>query len=182
MTALRWARGAAKEYGGDPERIAVGGDSAGGNLSAAAAIELAGTPDAPKAAVLIYGVFDFATMADVQADHPQVSSALADMGRNLVELMVGSYLGSDPGAALLADPRVSPVHHAHKLPPTHIMVGSADPLVAQAESLARALETAGVPFEHFVDEGMPHGYAQMEFLAPTRPAIERMVAFLRARL
>jgi len=182
VTALRWAADAAKQYGGDPERIAVGGDSAGGNLSAAAAIELAGSAHAPKAALLIYGVFDFATIGAVQADHPQVDGPLAEMGQKLVDLMVGSYLGEDPGPALLSDPRVSPLHQAHRLPPTHIVVGSADPLIAQAESLARALARAGVPFEHHVDPGMPHGYAQMEFLPAARPAIERMVTFLRARL
>jgi acetyl esterase/lipase len=43
----------------------------------------------------------------------------------------------------------------------------------------KALAAAGVPHEHYVDAGMPHGYAQMEFLAGARPAIERMIAFLR---
>jgi acetyl esterase/lipase len=42
-----------------------------------------------------------------------------------------------------------------------------------------ALARAGVEHEHFVDEAMPHGYAQMEFLPHARPAIDRMVAFLR---
>jgi acetyl esterase/lipase len=101
------------------------------------------------------------------------------MGEKLIDIMVGSYLGAEPSAALLADPRVSPLHEAAKLPPCHIMVGGADPLAAQAERLARALETADIPFEHHVDEGMPHGYVQMEFFPAARPAIDRMVAFLR---
>jgi acetyl esterase/lipase len=58
-------------------------------------------------------------------------------------------------------------------------VGSADPLVLQARALAAALDEAGVAHEVFVDEGMPHGYAQMEFLPAAQPAIDRMVAFLR---
>ena len=159
----------------------MGGDSAGGNLAAAAAIELAGSAAAPKAALLIYGVFDFATIGEAPqgAGAPE---AMLEIGKNLVDLMVGSYLGSDPSRSVLADPRVSPLHAAAKLPPSHIVVGSADPLVSQAETLARALETASVPFEHHVDEGMPHGYAQMEFLSGARPAIERMVEFLRTHL
>ena len=182
VAALRWAVEAAPSYGGDPARIAVGGDSAGGNLSAAAAIALAGEPAAPKAALLIYGVFDFATIGEGASDGLLASGPMAEMGAKLIELMVGSYLGADRSEARLADPRVSPLHGAHALPPTHLVVGSADPLAAQAETLGLALERAGVPFEHYVDEGMPHGYAQMEFLPAARPAIERMVAFLRTHL
>ena len=79
----------------------------------------------------------------------------------------------------LSDPRVSPLQAAAKLPPSHVAVGSADVLVGQSERLVKALATAGVPYEHFVDDGMPHGYIQMEFLDPARPAINRMVDFLR---
>ncbi len=182
VEAIRWAGREAQRFGGNPERLAVGGDSAGGNLSAAAAIELAGSPDAPKAALLLYGLFDFATIGDAPEGSPAAAGPLAAMGEKLIDIMVGSYLGAEPSAALLADPRVSPLHEAAKLPPCHIMVGGADPLAAQAERLARALESAGVPFEHHVDEGMPHGYAQMEFFPAARPAIDRMVAFLRKHL
>jgi acetyl esterase/lipase len=59
------------------------------------------------------------------------------------------------------------------------VVGGADPLAPQAEALVKALGAAGVAHEHFVDPGMPHGYVQMEMLAAARPAIDRMVAFLR---
>jgi acetyl esterase/lipase len=77
---------------------------------------------------------------------------------------------------------VSPIFAAEKLPPSHVVVGSVDDLAPQSEALVKALAQAGVPHEHFVDAGMPHGYAQMEFLPATRPAIERMVAFLRKHL
>lgn len=177
VTAIRWAARQAAHYGGDATRLAIGGDSAGGNLAAAAAIALADDPAAPKAALLLYGVFDFAKLGETSDAAPEVPGPMAAIGKKLVDLMAGSYLGEDPGA-LIRDPRVSPIHAAHRLPPCHIMVGGMDPLVAQAESLAKALETAGTPFEHYVDEGMPHGYAQMEFFPAARPAIERMVEFL----
>jgi acetyl esterase/lipase len=60
-----------------------------------------------------------------------------------------------------------------------VVVGSADPLAVQAEALVKALAASGVAHEYFVDPGMPHGYAQMEFLPAARPAIERMVEFLK---
>ena len=180
VAAIRWAHEECGRWGGDSARLAVGGDSAGANLSAAAAVVLAGDPARPKAALLVYGVFDFAAFGAMPM--PELAQGLAisgDAGEKLVELMVGSYLGSDRGEDLLSDPRVSPLQAAAKLPPSHVAVGSADVLVGQSESLVKVLATAGVPHEHFVDDGMPHGYIQMEFLDPARPAIDRMVDFLR---
>jgi len=178
LAALRFARREGARWGGDPARIAVAGDSAGGNLAAATSAALADDPARPKAAVLIYGVFDFATIGQGAMPGIPEDGPLADLGRRMIELMVRSYLGDDAGPRT-ADPRVSPLHLAHRLPPTHVVVGGADPLAAQAEALVKALGAAGVSHEHFVDAGMPHGYFQMEFLAPTRPAIARAVAFLR---
>jgi acetyl esterase len=182
VTALRWAAREAGRFGGDPRRLAVGGDSAGANLAAAAAAALADDPARPRAALLIYGVFDFSTLGAAPPAAGTQAGPLLEIGQDLLDLMVGSYLGDSPGAALLADPRVSPVHAAGRLPPSHVVVGSADPLVAQADALVAALRRAGIAHEHVVDAGMPHGYAQMEFLPPARTAIDRMIAFLRARL
>jgi acetyl esterase len=179
VAALRFARREAARWGGDPARIAVAGDSAGGNLAAAASAALADDPARPKAAVLIYGVFDFAKIGEGAVPGIAVDGPLAVLGRQMIELMVGSYLGSDPSAARTADPRVSPLHAAKRLPPSHVVVGSADPLAAQAEALVKSLSADGVRHEYFVDAGMPHGYFQMEFLAPARPALERAIAFLR---
>lgn len=184
--AIRWAAKVAGDYGGDATRLAVGGDSAGGNLSSAAAIALAEDPEVRiAAALLIYGVFDFAKMGEMGAmtDGPTAANpALAEAGAGLVELMVGSYLGSDRAPSLLADPRVSPIHAAHKLPPSHVVCGTADPLVAQASDLVEALKKADVDHEHVNVPDMPHGFVQMEFLPPARESIDRMLAFLDARL
>lgn len=179
--AIRWAAKVASEYGGDASRLAVGGDSAGGNLSAAAAVALADDPDAPEisAALLIYGVFDFATMGRMPEGSPLATGPMADLGAKITELMLGSYLGSDRGASLLEDPRVSPVHRAEKLPPCHVVVGTADPLISQTEDLVARLRAAGVEHEHVVVENMPHGYMQMEFFPQAREGIDRMVGFLR---
>jgi len=180
LAAIRWAAREASRFGGDASRLAVGGDSAGGNLTAAAASALRGDAAAPKACLLIYGVFDFARLdEDTKGFAATAAGMPADIGGKLLRLMVESYLGASPSAAVLADPRVSPVHAAHRLPPTHVVVGSADPLVLQARALAEQLADAGVEHELFVDPAMPHGYVQMEFLPFARPAIDRMVAFLR---
>jgi acetyl esterase len=178
LAAVRWAHREAARFGGDPARLAIGGDSAGGNLSAAVAAALANDPARPKAALLIYGVFDFGRFDDVSLA-PGAGAKAAEIGRDLIEMMVGAYLGKARSEALLRDPRVSPLHAAAKLPPSHVVVGSADALAPQSEALVKALAAAGVPHEHYVDPGMPHGYAQAEFLPAARPAIDRMVAFLR---
>jgi acetyl esterase len=181
LAATRWAHREAARFGGDATRLAIGGDSAGGNLSAAVAAALAGDPARPKAALLIYGVFDLGTLAGLTLDAGGDPRARA-VGSELAELMVGAYLGTQRRDTLLRDPRVSPLAAAAQLPPTHVVVGSADPLAAQAQAMAQALAAAGVPHEHWVDEGMPHGYAQMEFLPPARPAIERMLRFLKQHI
>jgi acetyl esterase len=179
LAAVRFAHREAARFGGDPARLAVGGDSAGGNLAAAVAAALADDPARPKAALLIYGVFDFSMFEGELPAYATASREAATLGRDLVEMMVGAYLGKSRSETLLRDPRVSPLHAAARLPPSHIVVGSTDDLAPQSEALVKALAAAGVPHEHFVDAGMPHGYAQMEFLAGARPALERMVAFLR---
>jgi len=178
LAAVRWAHREAARFGGDPARFAIGGDSAGGNLSAAVAAALSGDPARPKAALLIYGVFDFGMFGDV-ALVPGADPQAVAIGRDMVEMMVSAYLGKTRSEALLRDPRVSPLVAAKQLPPSHVVVGSADALGPQSEALVKALGAAGVPHEHYVDAGMPHGYAQMEFLPAARPAIDRMVAFLR---
>ncbi len=178
LAAVRWAHREAARFGGDPARFSIGGDSAGGNLSAAVAAALESDPARPKAALLIYGVFDFEMFGDMTLVAGADPKAAA-IGRDMVEMMVGAYLGKTRSDALLRDARLSPLHAAAKLPPSHVVVGSADTLASQSEALVKALAAAGVPHEHFVDAGMPHGYAQMEFLPAARPAIDRMIAFLR---
>lgn len=181
IAAIRWAAKAASQYGGDAARLAVGGDSAGGNLSAASAVALADDPDVDiRAALLIYGVFDFARMGEIEGI-VEGGPDLAEMGEKFIELMVGSYLGEDREEAL-RDPRVSPIHEASKLPPVHIVCGAADPLAAQTETLAKVLTGEGVEHEKFIVDAMPHGYVQMEFFPQARESIDRMVAFLDAKV
>ena len=183
VAAIRWAAREAARYGGDPSRLAVGGDSAGGNLAAAAAIALADDPEVRiGAALLIYGVFDFEQVGALDPEMVEANPGMAEAGENLVELMVGSYLGPDRSEALMADPRVSPIHAADRLPPSYVLCGGADGLAAQAEVLAEVLLKARIPHEKRIVENMPHGFAQMEFFPQARESIDQMVAFLGRHL
>jgi acetyl esterase len=175
VEAIRWVAANAASYGGDASRLAVGGDSAGGNLTAAAAAALADAADVDiKAILLLYGVFDFAEVGE--------GIDLIPGGAELLEMMVGAYIGHDR-ERLLTDPRVSPIHVAEKLPPAHIMCGTADALIADAQALCDKLASSGKEFEQAFYEDMPHGFSQMEeFFPDARRSIDSMVAFLNRYL
>lgn len=173
VEAIRWAARRAVDYGGDGTRLAVAGDSAGANLVAAAAAALADDPDAPevRAALLMYGVYDFRTMP--RGPNPESWLLLDDIKR--------SYLGDDVDR-LDRDPRVSPLFVADKLPPSFVVVGETDELSEQAGQLAAALAANGIDHEHVVVPDMPHGFVQMEVFPQARETIDRMAAFLADRL
>lgn len=160
--AVHFAIREAGRFGGDPQRLALAGDSAGGNLAAAVAIELAGAvAGAPIRAVgLIYGVYDFTGLD---------SSAVT-------RLLVDAYLGDAPG--LTRDPRVSPILKAGALPPAHIAVGSADPLIEDAEALRSRLARAGKIHNYRVYEDMPHAFMQVELFDEAALSIRAMTDFL----
>ncbi len=168
VSAVEWAVAHAHEFGGDPARIAIGGDSAGGNLAAAVAIDLARRGRGPRlaAAVLIYGVFDFAEIGG-----PMFSRTMHE-----------AYLGGDVSPELLRDPRVSPIHGARWLPPSLIIVGGQDALIDDARALEARLLAAAVRHEMVVAPGMPHGFLQMEFFGDARRSIERIQTFLAREL
>jgi len=178
--AVRWAAENVARYAGDAKRLAVGGDSAGGNLAAAVVSHLAGDARAPRvrAALLIYGVFDFGafeftTGPDASAD---------DAAIKLRDAMIDAYLGAKRDPALVKDARVSPLLAAAKLPPSFLVVGTADPLLEQQKALVVALQRAKVPHENVILDGMPHGFVQYEFLPPARETIAKMTAFLDQHL
>jgi acetyl esterase len=164
--AIHFAARNASQWGGDAARLVLAGDSAGANLAAAVAIELAESVAAPpvRAVGLIYGVFDF--------------SGFASDG--VTGLLVDAYLGGV--ADLVKDPRVSPILKATQLPPAHIAVGSADALIEDSEALRAALARAGKVHDIHVYEDMPHAFMQMEFLDDAQTSVRRMTDFLHSAL
>jgi acetyl esterase len=169
--AVKWTGENAKRWNGDASRLAVGGDSAGGNLTAATVTSLAAEkyagPAKPKAALLIYGVFDFP--ATIKRD--------ANMA---IEGMVKAYAGAGYPANL-EDPRMSPIRAVKSgaLPPSFVICGTADPLLPEANSMAEALERADIRHESVILEDMPHGFIQMEMLSGCKQGLDKMFDFLR---
>ena len=174
VTALEWVIRHAEQYDGDSARIAMGGDSAGGNLTAAVATH-AEAASALKAVLLIYPAMDFATMDMDAGDIPGTEA-------NLAELMVNSYIGHDL-ENLLVDPRVSPIHTATKLPPALITCGTADSLINDCRKTVEILQANGQHVEHDYYEDMPHGFCQIEEMFPQAlQSISRMIDFLDRQL
>ena len=179
LYAARWAREHAADYGGDPDRLAVAGDSAGGNLAAAViAAQLAESGSTLfRAAAMIYGIFDFPLLLEIPPGSPFFSAQLA-------QRTIAEYVGPDTDQATLRDPRLSPVHSPHlaAFPPTQLLAGTHDPLFAQSELFAKVLEGAGVETDLRVYPDMPHGFIQLEHLPPCLEAHQAMWAFLRRHL
>jgi acetyl esterase len=178
VDAARWLGSQGEALGIDADRLLMGGDSAGGNLTAATLLRLR-TEGGPafRGAIYIYGAFE------MDADTPS-RAAWGErdliLSRKVMEWFKGLYLGAS-GAA--ADPHVSPLRgDLRGLPPAVLLVGTLDPLLSDSELFAAALERAGVPAELHVFEDGPHAFAQIFALDMARDAVGRISAFARARL
>jgi len=169
--AVKWTGENARRWNGDASRLAVGGDSADGNLTAATVTSLAAekySGATPKAALLIYGLFDFPAMLKRE------SNAAA------LEGMVKAYAGTGY-PSILEDPRVSPLRAVKPgaLPPSFIICGTADSLLPETNAMADALKRADIPHEVAIFEDMPHGFLQMDVPSGCRLGLDQMFDFLR---
>jgi acetyl esterase len=170
--AVRWLRENAKRYNGDPARLVIGGDSAGANLAAAAALEIGRHPNGAKlsALLLLYGLYDIRGMM-------QRGREGGPRGTNQY------YLGAD-FESKLDDPRVSPIKGVKPgaLPPTFIVVGTADNLLPESYAMAQALSEAEIPHEVHVLEDMPHAFMQMWMLSGCVEGQRLMFNFVRRHI
>jgi acetyl esterase len=148
-----WAHDRADALGIDPRRIAIGGDSAGGNLAAAVTLAYRGSRRAARAQLLIYPACDFdnsrASYRE-NADGPIVKVAHMDA--------VNRAYCPDPKD--LRTPFVAPLlakDHSG-LPPTFIAVAQFDPLRDSGLAYHEALRDAGVNVQLHRGEGLIHGY------------------------
>ncbi len=164
----------AAEWSGDPGRVAVGGDSAGGNLAALVALAQPGL----VFQLLAYPVTD-ATMA-------HDSYATADgylLTASMMRWFIRCYVGDgDP-----ADPRVSPLFaSAERLAsacPALILVAEYDPLRDEGEAYAARLDGVGVPTELVRFDGQTHGFLSLApMIRSAGPSLELAIDRLRRAL
>jgi acetyl esterase len=154
--ATRWAAANAASLGADPARLAVAGDSAGGNLAAIVA-QLA--PAALRFQLLVYPVTDARMVTPSYteyADGPFLTAAG-------MSWFVGHYLSGDQGRP--DDPRVSPLLADDTAlaagPPALVITAQCDPLADEGQAYARRLAAAGVPCTHVRFDGQIHGFFSM---------------------
>ena len=173
--AAVWAADHAREFNADASRIAVGGDSAGGNLSAVVAI-LARDRGKPsiKFQLLVYPATDGAL--DTYSHQNFKEYFLTDKA---VQYFWGHYIRSE---ADKKDPIASPaLAKSHKgLPPALIITAEFDPLRDEGEAYGEKLRAAGVPVTVTRYDGMIHGFFTMTgVLDQGKKAIEEASAALR---
>jgi acetyl esterase/lipase len=159
--ATVWVNDQAPELNLVPGKLAVAGDSAGGNLATAVAM-MARDRGGPALAlqVLAYPVTTTDLTIGFDDDYEGFS-----LYRDELQWHQDNYL-PDPSRA--SDPLVSPLDHGDlaDLPRALILTAQCDPLHAQGELYAEALKGAGVPVEHRQWPGMIHGFFQLPTVFP----------------
>ncbi|EYF04865.1 putative lipase [Chondromyces apiculatus DSM 436] len=156
LAAFRWVAEHAATFGGDPTRIAVAGDSAGGNLAAVVARETRGDAHKPVFQLLVYPATDM-TRSLPSHRHFREGFFLTEASINI---FLAAYLNSE---AEQRDPRASPLlagDHGGQ-PPAMVLTAGFDPLRDEGDAYAKALAEAGVPVEHRSYEGLIHGFFNM---------------------
>ena len=153
--ALQWTAAHAAELGGDATRLAVGGDSAGGNLAAVCAQRArdAGGP-ALALQVLVYPVCD----CDFDTASYVANAEGYLLEREEMQWFFDCY--TEGGKHDARDPSISPRRAAdlHGLPPALVLTAEYDPLCDEGEAYAAQLRGAGVPVEQRRYDGLIHGF------------------------
>ena len=176
--ATTWLAGHAAELGGDPDRLAVAGDSAGGNLAASVALRARAVGPALAAQVLVYPVTDAAR--DTESYRQAATGFL--LAADDMAFFWECYLGADgdPHDAFAAPLQAADLSG---LPPALVLTGEYDPLRDEGEAYAHRLDGFDVPVELHRYEGVTHGFLGMDALVPAADeAMTRIAAFLGPRL
>lgn len=173
---VRWLFDEAGALGLDRERIAIGGDSAGANLSAAMTLAFRGTDCRLERQLLVYPCCDFDTTRPSyfqNPDGPIVTTASMPA--------VNAMYCPDP--AMQRNPLAAPLlaeSHAG-LPPAYVAVAEHDPLRDSGLVYAEALQHAGVPLVLDHGPGLIHGYLRaMVYCGDVRARFGRMCDWLAA--
>ena len=155
--AFNWVKDNALDLGINPNRVSVGGDSAGGNLSAALCVKRKEEElSMPKAQLLIYPV------TDLTLKHPSMDEMAEGffLTKASMEFFRDQYLENEE---LTQDPLVSPLF-ADNLsghPPAVVVTAGFDPLRDEGDQYAQALRQANVEIYHRTHDSYIHGFVNM---------------------
>ena len=176
LAAIRWLAANADRLGGDPRRLAVAGDSAGGNLAAVAARRL--KDELPlRLQALIYPVIDARLDTPSYREFADGHGLSAASMRRFWDLYLGGADGGDPDASPLRAQRLAGVA------PAFVGTADEDVLRDEGEAYAAALREAGVATELVRWPGTIHGFFRWLAITPAaREAVDQVGAALRRAL
>ncbi|EQB69029.1 MAG: esterase [Thermoplasmatales archaeon A-plasma] len=171
FTAYVWARKNARKLDVDPDRIAVAGDSAGGNLSAAVSLMIRDRGvEKPMLQVLFYPALG----PDFFSESLREFSDGFFLTRDQIDWFGDMYLGNKADAL---NPYFSPILHPDLsgLPEAIIITGEHDPLRDQGETYVSRLGSAGIPVTGIRAMGMIHGFLSFTPVVPAAAGVADMV-------
>ncbi|MCP4717182.1 MAG: alpha/beta hydrolase, partial [Deltaproteobacteria bacterium] len=177
--ALEWIAGNADTFGGDPECLAVVGESAGGNLAAAVS-SISRKAGGPEIALQVL-LCPIMNVADMNTDSYNRFATGYMLTREWMEAFRGYYL---PDSSDWTDPRVSPLlsDSLAGLPPALIITAEFDVLRDEGEAYARRLAEAGVLVKQYRFGGVIHGFttALVDFLDQAQDSVGLIAEELEA--
>ena len=152
LAAFRWAVASAGELGADPARIAVAGDSAGGNLAAVVALDARGT-DGPAFQALVYPVADYSS----RRPSYELFGEGFFLTREEMDWFRDNYFAEESDRT---DPRASPIlaDDLTGVAPAFVLTAGFDPLRDEGEDYAERLRDAGVPTTLRREPDLVHGF------------------------
>lgn len=180
IDACRWLHRQGRKWNIDPDRLAIGGDSAGANLALATAMQLRDADEFfLKGLLLFYGVFE----------HDHTTASHRHFGRDerytlssaAMDFCWSMYLEN---ASQDQDTRAAPLlGELSHLPPAYLVCGSLDPLLDDSTRLHEKLRSAGIQCELKVIPGVTHSFLSFfDKLKPARIAWRGAADFLQKRL
>ncbi|MEL6060330.1 MULTISPECIES: alpha/beta hydrolase [unclassified Methylobacterium] len=181
IAALSWIRGHARDLGLDPDRLAVGGDSAGGSLSAVVAQAARDAQIPLRCQILLY------PSTDVRPESWSYPSRTANaqvppLTRPVMDYFMRHFL---PNEALAQDWRVSPLaaRTLEGVAPAFVITADCDMLHDEGRLYADRLEAANVAVSRMNFPGMIHGFIEMAgALSATHEALDAIASTLRKYL
>lgn len=153
FAAYKWVAANAANVNGDPKRVAVGGESAGGNLAAVTRLRArdAGTP-APVHQLLVYPVTD----SDVTTPSYTENAAAKPFDKPMMLWFFAHYVGGRPPRTAYATPLKAA--GLSRLPPATVVTAQIDPLRNDGKRYADKLKAAGVKVDYKNDPGVTHEF------------------------
>jgi len=175
--AVDWLRAEGAAHGIDPHRMALGGDSAGGNLALSTALRLRDAGQGVQALLLNYGAFD----TEIRASHARYDGDRYMLTADEMVAFWRDYLGDDlaPQDVLARPLRADPAG----LPPTFLCIAECDILADENLEMARRLRARGVDVDARVYRGATHSFLEAASISPlAERAIDEAASWLQSRL